>query len=382
MAEPIAAAQERHETPATSVADLIERAYDQLRPLTALLELTYKCNLLCSFCYNSPKSRKELTGDQWIGVLDKLKSAGTFKISLTGGEPLAHKDFFRIAAGVRERGLVLTTYTNGVLLADKERAQRYAALTPFDTEVSLHGSDASTHDRLTGVRGSFDKLLVALGNLSSLGVKVSLKTPITKLNQRQLDDVEALGARYGYKVAFDTNIVPTDDGDLAPLSLAADGEFLVKFFVDRVRRGAQGLAPRDLERAKHNCGTGRTTMAIDPYGDVFPCIAWRRPITNILEVQDLGALWRGEGGVVNENLAFVRKASDETPKATLAPHEGGAFASFCPAVAERETGSPYTFYPAAKASGMTRLAAYKKVREENEAEKTSSESLAFRPAAS
>ena len=111
-------------TPITSVADLIERAYEQARPLTVQLELTYKCNLLCSFCYNSPQGRRELDGPQWLSVLDKLKAAGTFKVTLTGGEPFCHRDFFTIAAGVRERGLVLTTYTNGVLLADRARAER------------------------------------------------------------------------------------------------------------------------------------------------------------------------------------------------------------------------------------------------------------------
>ncbi len=370
-------------TPAvTTVEDLVERAYDELRPLTALLELTYRCNLLCSFCYNAPKARKELTGDQWIAALDKLKAAGTFKVNLSGGEPFCHKDFFRIAEAVRARGLVLTAYTNAVLLADKDRAARYAALAPFNTEVSLHGANAATHDRLTGIRGSFDKLMVALDHLSQLGVKVTLKTPITRLNQHQLDDIERLGGRFGYSVTYDTNVVPTDDGDLTPLSLAPDERFVVAFFVERMRRGAQGLGPRILEKVRHNCGTGRTTLAVDPYGDVFPCVAWRRPIVNIMEVDDLGAVWRGEGAILNENLAFVRRVSDEVPRATLAAHEAGAFASFCPAVAERETGDAFTFYPAARASARARLAAYRRVQEEKAAEKRPPDSLAFRADAS
>ena len=343
---------------ANPMTTLMERAYDEARPMTVQLELTYKCNLLCSFCYNSPLGRQELTGDQWIPALDKLKQAGTFTITLTGGEPMCHRDFFDIAQGVRDRGFVLKTYTNGVLLADRRKAERYAVLAPFATEISLHGADASTHDRLTGIRGSFDKLLVALGHLSELDVKVTLKTPITRLNQKQLPGIEELGARYGYLVTFDTNIVPTDDGDLSPLSLAASTEFMASFFVEQARNGRRGLERRPVEKMKQNCGVGRTTMAINPYGDIFPCMAWRRRLGNIVEVADLKELWHGGE---SENLSYVRKVADEVPKATLAPHEEGGFATFCPAVAEKETGNPYSFYPAARVSGLTKLEAYRRL---------------------
>ncbi|UCF66382.1 MAG: radical SAM protein [Acidobacteriota bacterium] len=339
------------------VSDLIERAYDEVRPLNAQLELTYKCNLLCSFCYNAPKQLRELSGEQWIAALDKLQAAGVFTVTLTGGEPMCHREYFDIAQAVRDRALVLKTYTNGVLLADRETAERYAALAPFDTEISLHGADAATHDRLTGIGGSFDKLLIALGHLSDLGLKVTLKTPITRLNQAQLREIEQLGARLGYRVTFDTNITPTDDGDLSPLSLAADREFMVEFFVDQVRRGARGLNPRPVTKMKQNCGTGRVGLTIDPYGQIFPCVAWRRPVANILDIDDLAALWRGP----NETLDYVRKVAEEVPQTTLVKHEEAAFASFCPAVAEKETGDPYAFYEAARVSGLTRLEAQRRL---------------------
>jgi MoaA/NifB/PqqE/SkfB family radical SAM enzyme len=344
----------------TPLSKLIDKAYDEARPLTAMLELTYKCNLLCSFCYNAPKQRREMNGDQWIASIDKLARAGTFTMTLTGGEPFTHREFWRIAEAVRDRGLVLKTYTNGVLLADRRKAERYAELAPFDTEISLHAAEAGPHDRLTGIRGSFDKLMVALGHLSDLGVKVTVKTPITRLNQHQLPEIEALAESFGYKVTFDTNIVPTDDGDKSPLDMAADKEFLVRFFVGQVQQGKRGLNPRPVEKMKQNCGVGRTTIAVDPYGDMFPCVAWRRPIANILEVEDLDALWQGRAGA-NETLDFVRKVADEVPKQVLADRPEGGFASFCPASAEKETGDAYAYYTAARVSGLTKLEAFNRL---------------------
>ncbi len=360
-----------------TVSTLMERAYEQSRPVSAQLELTYKCNLLCSFCYNAPKDRRELDGNGWLDAIRKLQAAGTFTVTLTGGEPFVHRDFWRIAEGVRELGLVLKVYTNGVLLADPGKAARYAELAPFDTEISLHGARAETHDRLTGIRGSFDHLLAALGQLSAHAVKVTLKTPITRLNQRELPEIDRLADRFGYRVTYDTNITPTDDGDLSPLSLAAEKEFLIAFLADQARRGRRGLNRRPVEKMKQNCGTGRTTVTIDPYGDVFPCIAWRRRICNIAEVDDFAAIWQGRAGR-NETLDFVRQVADEVPRATLAPHEEGGYASFCPAVAEKETGDPYAFYGAARVSGLVKLEAFRRLRG-NRDEGVAEETLASGP---
>ncbi len=343
----------------TPFGELMNRASLQLRPVSAQLELTYKCNLLCSFCYNSPKARKELDGDQWLTVLDKLKTAGVFNITLTGGEAFCHRDFWRIAQGVRDRGFVLRVYTNGVLLADMDKAKRYADLAPFETEISMHGSDAATHERLTGIRGSFDKMLMAFKNLGELGVKVTVKTPITRLNQTQLAAIRDIAASYGHKVIYDTNITPTDDGDLSPLSLAASPQFITDFMVQEVREGKRApMKPKVVEKMGANCNTGRTSMTIDPYGDIFPCVAWRRVVANILEIDDLLAVWQGRNGR-NETLDYVRQVAFDLPKRTLAGAPEGAFASFCPGAAERETGNAFAFYGAARMSGLVRLQAFK-----------------------
>ena len=335
-----------------------ESAFEQLVPISAQLELTYKCNLLCSFCYNSPQKRETLTGEQWLVALDRLKAAGSFTITLSGGEPFRHKDFWKIAEGVRERGLVLKTYTNAVDLARREWAERYAALGPFDTEVSIHGPDAATHERLTGVRGSYDKLLTALGHLSELGIKVTLKTPITRINQAKLAEIEAVGASFGYNVTFDTNIVPTDDGDQGPLGMAADRKFLVQFFARQMAEGTRGISPRPVEKMSAVCSVGRSGVTLDPYGDIFPCVAWRRPLGNILKIDNLLDLWQGKGGL-NKDLEYVRRVAAEAGKRTLAGHPEGAFATFCPATAEKETGDAFAFYPAARASGLAKLEAAK-----------------------
>ena len=81
---------------------------------SALLELTYRCNLDCYFCYNDLGLRGEpLTFGAYERVLDDLRTLGCLHLTLSGGEPLAHPDFFSIGAKARELGFVVRVKSNG-----------------------------------------------------------------------------------------------------------------------------------------------------------------------------------------------------------------------------------------------------------------------------
>lgn len=64
--------------------------------------LTMACPLDCSYCSNKlkgiPKNRKNINGDQWIEIFNRLET--NLSIILFGGEPLAHPDFYKIINGV------------------------------------------------------------------------------------------------------------------------------------------------------------------------------------------------------------------------------------------------------------------------------------------
>jgi radical SAM protein with 4Fe4S-binding SPASM domain len=332
----------------------------EARPISAQIELTYKCNHLCSFCYNVPqRGQREMTTDQVVAALDKIAELGVLYLTLTGGEALCRRDFFDIARAARERGFALRIYSNGYLFADELVAERVAALPPFEVEISLHGADAPTHDRLTGIRGSFDKLILGLENLRKRRIKVILKTPITRLNQHQLREIRSIGDTYGCRVTWDPQIVPKDDGDVGPLRMAADPEVLRVLYArenkDTLRYGEE-LGPKDNRKISTNCGTGRSTFTIDPYGNIYPCVSWRRHVANILEVESLTEIWK-----TSPVLDYVRKVAAEVPKKLLANEDSGAFCTFCPGVAEKETGSPMKMYREADKMARLKLAVYNDV---------------------
>jgi MoaA/NifB/PqqE/SkfB family radical SAM enzyme len=309
------------------------RALQLAQPLTVQLELTYACNWRCVFCYNPRHfDRTRLSAGEWIAVLDELRALGTLTIALTGGEPLAHPEFFRIAEAARQRAFALRILTNASII-DDAAAERIAALAPLAVEVSIHGATAEVHDAATGRRGSFDAALAGVDRLLARNVPVLMKTPVTRMNEHQIDELLALAASRDLPLQIDPHITPRDDGSLEPLAYAASPA-AVRRVLD-LGLGSGAIPSVERTRGGANCGIGRITLAIDAEGNVFPCMQWRvQPIANVRTAR-LREVWHSSA-VRNDAAAASVRVNDALLDA------GGALATypFCPALAMQETGDP------------------------------------------
>ena len=327
---------------------LLNRAFNEATPLNCQIEITYRCNHLCSFCYNSPTGEREMTTPQIFEVLQKVADLGVLYCTLTGGEAMCHKDFYKIAAEVGRLGLALRIYSNGYLLGDEKVVRKIKALNPLEVEISLHGARPETHDALTRIKGSFVKTIKAIENLKEAGIRTVLKCPITRLNQKELFEIKAIAEGMGRSIIFDAVITPKDDGNLDPLSLRADDEFTNRYWGEWYSELHNGQEPPKgnhcaSDGSSANCGTGRSGFTIDPYGNLLPCVAFRRVAGNVLEMDDLGEVWR-TSPVLNE----VRDLAFQATERLKEHRDGGFFAGFCLGVAEKQTGDPLGVYPQAE----------------------------------
>ncbi len=337
----------------TPSARLKLAALERAQPLSASLELSYRCNWRCVFCYN-PR-HDDLAGlpvERWLGLLDELRELGTLYVALTGGEPLAHPRFLEIARGVRERALALRVLTNGALVTEPLAAE-LAALRPMAVELSLHGARPETHDRATATPGSFAAMLRGLERLLRRGVPVVLKSPLTRLNEDEMEGMQRIAAERGVTLRLDPVLTPRDDGDMTPLAYRASPAAVERLYG---ALAALGQVPNEERVAGGaNCGLGRTTLAIDPEGNVFPCLQWRRaPLGNARETS-LVAIWRGSAE--RAHAAETARAANERMRAA-----GGALSAFpfCPALALQRTGDALQPDPGhveqAEAAARARLA--------------------------
>ena len=268
-------------------------------PLSALFEVTHRCNLGCAHCYltegpvGRPKpTRQELTLDEIRPVLDQLAELGALFLTLSGGEVFMRRDFLDIVAHARARGFSVTVFTTGTLLTP-DTAAALADLNPLSVEVSIYSARPEVHDRVTGIPGSHARSLRALRLLKERGVVILLKSPLMSLNSGEYHGIVELADELGAGYGFDPLLIPCRDGDTAPLKLGPDREQLRTFFSDPV------LAKEFFEPVtclpqpgEEICGTGRRTCLISPYGDVFPCGVHPVPAGNLRE-KSFHEIWTG-----------------------------------------------------------------------------------------
>lgn len=144
------------------------------------LILTWQCNLLCHHCRPYLPQEEDLSFDEVHRYLDALEKKGTLFLHLTGGEPLIHKDFWKIASHASRKNFALVLHTNGTLITP-EQSEKLKELNFVQVSLTVLGEKSQTHDSITGVKGSFDKTLQALKIMKNKGLDVVLTT--TQLNE-------------------------------------------------------------------------------------------------------------------------------------------------------------------------------------------------------
>ncbi len=314
--------------------ELVERSWNENRLFSVLIELTYRCNLDCFFCYNDLALRgTPLAFEQYAAFLQDLASMNVLNVTLSGGEPLAHPDFFRIGALARELGFVVRVKSNGHALRGALARRLREEVDPFVIEVSLHGARAETHDRQTRVAGSFARLVENVREMLALGLRVKVNSTLTRWNENETAEMYALCDALGVPLRFDLQVSPRDDGDRAPLEIAPSSEGIRALMkVENERDGGNPLpgplaAPRG--EGKH-CGAGSAGIAVDPYGNVYPCVQWRRAVANLHE-RSIREIWSNSFDAVRQETAQAANV--------VRAHPHGTFLNFCPGLAEVLTGS-------------------------------------------
>lgn len=351
-----------------SFAAVVDKAWRENILFSVLVELTYKCNLNCFYCYNDLELvGRPLSRDQYFALFTDLAEMQVFNLVLSGGEPLAHPDFFALGAKARELGFVIRLKSNGHALHGPLAQRLQEEVDPFLVEVSLHGAKAATHDRQTRVVGSHHKLISNLRQMRQLGLRVKINCTLTRWNEDEIEDMLDLAVDLGYPVHIDPTVTPRDDGDTTPLSIAPSRQGVERLLAlqrqygqraaeeeagredgaaaipsHRITVGRQGDEMMPVPGQKKHCGAGSGGVAIDPYGNVFPCVQWRHGVGNLHD-QSISEIWRSSG-----QLDHIRRLNEQV-KETLAGHGAwGQGLNFCPGSALQETGSPFGIYDAAR----------------------------------
>ena len=131
--------------------------------------LTFDCDLHCSYCINRHTKLKRvdpMSGDEWVAALNMLEARPDLPITLQGGEPTAHPEFYELVNGVIAKPMDLLTNLD----VDIEEFIDNIHSTKFNRNAPYPSIRVSYHPETMGIRATLLKIL----SLQNLGYQVGL----------------------------------------------------------------------------------------------------------------------------------------------------------------------------------------------------------------
>jgi radical SAM protein with 4Fe4S-binding SPASM domain len=259
-------------------------------PEAVKIELTYQCNLSCSFCYNSNSMKDRdvrLETETVLKILDTLYDAGIRQLRLTGGEPFLHEGIFTILSYAKRKSFFVRVNTNGTLL---------------------------THDALGELKTYVDSFLFPLHSLEPIQLEhtqellaeCAVQQVEANVNTLISPDLVEHLEKYARAVTIAPGrwilqrMVPTQESpdpmtsaDIA--RLVDELEELKSLLKMRVEIHGLPLCAYDPVKVRsfstgaQNCGV-MNQLVVGPDGTVRPCYSINEPLGNILE-DNLLKMW-------------------------------------------------------------------------------------------
>ena len=176
-------------------------------PFTGNFELTAKCNFNCRMCYVHDNSKPDaLSASDWLRIAEEARDAGMVFVLLTGGEPLARKDFREIYLGMKRLGLLISINTNGSLFTD-ELIEFFRKDPPLRFNITLYGGSNETYDTLCG-RPAFETVTSSIRKLRAAGIQVRVNASVTPDNCGDIADIYRVGRELEVPVKGTTYMFP------------------------------------------------------------------------------------------------------------------------------------------------------------------------------
>lgn len=137
---------------------------------------------------------------------------GLLAAKLTGGEPVLHPDFLRIADLLTEENLEITMETNATLI-DQAMANHLCKNTKLShIAVSLDSPNAQQHDLFRGKRGAFDDAVRGFGHLVSAGFRPQIIMSVDRENVERIEALIELAISLGAESVKFNPVMPSGRG--------------------------------------------------------------------------------------------------------------------------------------------------------------------------
>jgi radical SAM protein with 4Fe4S-binding SPASM domain len=263
--------------------------------------ITGKCNYNCRHCFNAADNAplmSEFTLEQAESLLDQAAACGVNAFTITGGEPMCHKNFFDIIEGIYKRNMFVEEInTNGHYIT-RETLDRMKAI-GCNPEMKISFDGLGHHDWLRNRKGAEEDALRAMQLCLDNGFRVKAQTNVHRLNVnsmlptvRLLDEMGVQGIRIirtsesprwkvnagdaclDFDEYFDRMLELVEELVKEDHKIIIDIWLLMTLAPARRKYGLRAIqcCEGDYHASRPVCPGNRSMTAVSANGNVFPCM--------------------------------------------------------------------------------------------------------------
>jgi len=290
---------------------LDEHFKDNPQLFSVQIELSSRCNEHCVHCYIPHENKiNDIDPALFYDVLDQCRDIGVLGLTLSGGEPMLHKNFCDFLRRAKEYDFSINILSNLTLLNDeiiKEmRENRLSSV-----QVSLYSMKADIHDSITGLKGSFYKTRDNILRLIENDIPLQISCPTMKQNKDCFAEVMKWANEH--KVRAETDFImmarydhTTDNLDNR-LSLDEVGKIITEV-IDHNVQYQEELLKTDFEKIESRsidndivCGVCIGSICMIANGNVYPCAGWQDYVCGNVSETPLKEIWEN-----SEKVKYLR----------------------------------------------------------------------------
>lgn len=189
-------------------------------PLNATFELTPFCNFNCVMCYvhltkeKAEKQGRHLSAAEWIEIARQAKKMGTLYVTLTGGEPFLHPDFWEIYGELNKMGFLISILSNGSMI-DESAMEKFCEYgMPFMVKLTVYGASDETYKKVCGSADGFTRMSKAVDLLKKAGVPLKMTSTIVRENADDLQKIYAFAKEKGVSVQHTISVIKSSRGSV------------------------------------------------------------------------------------------------------------------------------------------------------------------------
>lgn len=316
-------------------------------PCKITFAVTYACTFLCKTCNigrnylaNPQKIKQGELSYEEIGKV--FKSGKPSWVQVTGGEPFM-RDLYAILKAIKENDdelYVAHTTTNGFTtnhIVDQVKKILTLNIPRFVVSISVDGFE-DMHEKVRGIKDSFKKCLATFNELKKLENKhfnVFISYTSSPYNMGKIEKfIQSMSKKYGIDPKYiHMNLYHTSDHYFKNTDQKRTAEYNQRVLneIKAYREHKRGndwkvsflenryskFVEKFIETGKSPlpCKALNSSCFMDPYGNIFPCLVWAKPLGNIREFDyDLRKLWQDPTVVkTQEDAAALRCPNCWTP---------------------------------------------------------------------